>query len=126
MSNESSSKRSSRAPSESSDEGYTKKKLSKKSNKIPDAQRKSTNASRILGRKGKGRTIPSRVEDSDAADLMVWQWRHAGRSWPEIRTEWTRMTGKVPGRSSLSVRMAKMQDNFIDSGGADVSASSIL
>lgn len=51
---------------------------------------------------------------------MVWQWKHAGRNWTDIREEWKRMMGRTPGRSSLSVRMAKMQDNFIDNGGADV------
>jgi hypothetical protein len=115
-----------RTPSFSSlssfEEPQKKKKAPKGNGKMTDAKRKSTNASLLLKRKGKGRAIPKRVEDSDAADLMVWQWRHAGRTWPEIRAEWTRMTGQVPGRSSLSVRMAKMQDNFIDNGGADVSA----
>lgn len=87
---------------------------------MPEAKRKADQANALLGRKGKGRAIPTRVEECDPIDLMMWQWRHSGKSWDEIRAEYVRMTGAVPGRSSLSVRLAKMEDNFIDNGGAKV------
>ena len=51
---------------------------------------------------------------------MMWQWKHGGRSWKDIRAEWVRIMGVVPGRSSLSVRLAKMEDNFIDNGAGQV------
>ena len=54
---------------------------------------------------------------------MMWQWKHGGRSWKDIRKEWIRIMGVVPGRSSLSVRLAKMEDNFIDNGAANVCIS---
>ena len=55
--------------------------------------------------------------------MMMWQWRNSGKTWNEIRMEYERLTDTKPGRSSLSVRLAKMQDNFIDSGGRDVSSA---
>ncbi|ETN37659.1 uncharacterized protein HMPREF1541_07282 [Cyphellophora europaea CBS 101466] len=84
-----------------------------------DARRKSEQASNLLKRKGKGRPIPKHVEDCDEADLMMWQWKQNGRSWKEIRAEHIRIVGVEPGRSSLSVRLAKMEDNFIDNGCAN-------
>ena len=83
-------------------------------------KRKSERAAALLARKGKGRAIPKRVQECDEADLMLWEWRHAGKSWGAIKEEYGRMTGQTPGRSTLSVRLAKMEDNFIAAGCANV------
>lgn len=66
------------------------------------------------------------MQECDEADLMMWQWKHSGRSWKDIRNEWVRIMGIVPGRSSLSVRLAKMEDNFIDSGAGNVGCLSFF
>lgn len=60
------------------------------------------------------------MQECDEADLMMWQWKQSGRNWKDIRQEWVRIMGVVPGRSSLSVRLAKMEDNFIDNGAGNV------
>jgi hypothetical protein len=73
-----------------------------------------------LGRKNKARPIPKRVEDCDALDLMLWQWRRSGETWEDIKNEYVRLAAVVPGRSSLSVRFSKMEENFIKSGAAHV------
>jgi hypothetical protein len=51
---------------------------------------------------------------------MLWQWRRDGKTWEEIKNEYVRRSAVVPGRSSLSVRFSKMEENFITSGAAQV------
>lgn len=105
---------------------HTRKHIAATRDKGTDAKAKSEKASALLNRKGKGRPIPKIVQECDEADLMMWQWKHDGRNWKDIRKEWVRIMGVVPGRSSLSVRLAKMEDNFIDNGAGNVSHSPTL
>ncbi|RMZ79505.1 hypothetical protein DV737_g3361, partial [Chaetothyriales sp. CBS 132003] len=80
-----------------------------------------SNASKTVKKRYSGIKVPRSLDEACAADRMLWEWRHAGKSWTEITLKWTELTGKTPGKSSLSVRFMKLQANFADAGGADVS-----
>ena len=75
---------------------------------------------KILRKKDPGKAVPKNMEEAGEADTMMWEWRHAGKTWKDIYIEWERITGKKPGKSSLSVRWIKLCDNVMASGGADV------
>lgn len=45
-----------------------------------------------------------------------------GRPWKEITEEWSRLTGRKPGGSSLSVRYIKLKEKFARMGDRDVSS----
>ena len=65
-----------------------------------------------LKKKVKSIPVPKTLAEAGEADRMMWEWRHAGRGWTEIFNEWVRITGNRPGRSTLSVRFMKIQENF--------------
>lgn len=48
-----------------------------------------------------GIRIPKNLTEATEPDLMMWEWRNAGRSWKDIRTEWERLTGHYPADSTL-------------------------
>ena len=52
---------------------------------------------------------------------MLWESRNDKEEWKGIMKKWTQMTGKAPGKSTLSVRFIKLKENFANAGGADVS-----
>lgn len=83
-----------------------------------------TQAPGIEKKRNPGKAVPKNLEEAGEADTMLWCWRHSGKSWKEIYDEWERITGKVPGKSTLSVRWIKLCDNFMASGGVDVSVGS--
>jgi hypothetical protein len=63
--------------------------------------------------------MPENLQQADAADRMLWAWRSAGRSFPDISTEWERITGDKPGDGSLGGRYRAMVDKF---AGSSISA----
>ena len=76
--------------------------------------------SSLLRKRDSGTKVPKSIDEAGDADRMLWEWRHAGKPWADITRKWTELTGKTPGKSTLSVRFIKLQDNFALTGGADV------
>ena len=52
---------------------------------------------------------------------MMFRMKGEGRSWKDITAEWSRLTGRQPGSSSLSVRYMKLKEKFSRMGDPDVS-----
>jgi len=57
------------------------------------------------------RPIPRSYDECDAADTMLMKWRDEGVLWPEIRTEWTKITGEKSGVSTLPNRYVRLKIN---------------
>ncbi|RMZ86864.1 hypothetical protein DV736_g5904, partial [Chaetothyriales sp. CBS 134916] len=75
--------------------------------------------SKVLKKRDNGIKVPRPLDEACAADRMLRESHHAGKPWTEITVKWTELTGKTPGKSSLSVRFMKLQANFADAGRAD-------
>lgn len=48
------------------------------------------------------------------------EWRDADRSWPDIKAEWARLTGKPPGGSTLNVRYGRLKASFVELKDGDI------
>lgn len=83
--------------------------------------RKRNVTKRLIRKKPQGTKVPETLDDANEADRMMWFWKNSGKDWDEIRIEWARLTGVKPGKSSLSVRYIKLNENFARNGAAGVS-----
>ena len=83
---------------------------------------KSKSKARIASAKNRKQNFPvaSAISEASEADKMMFRMKGEGKSWKEITAEWTRMTGRKPGFSTLSVRFGKLQEKFARMGDMDV------
>lgn len=83
---------------------------------------KSKSKARIASAKNRKQNFPvaSALSEASEADKMMFRMKGEGKSWKEITAEWTRMTGRKPGFSTLSVRFGKLQEKFARMGDMDV------
>jgi hypothetical protein len=65
--------------------------------------------------------VANTLSEASEADRMMFRMKGEGKSWKEITAEWSRMTGRQPGSSSLSVRYIKLKEKFARMGDPDVS-----
>ncbi|ERF74988.1 hypothetical protein EPUS_08529 [Endocarpon pusillum Z07020] len=82
---------------------------------------KSKSKARIASAKNRKQNFPvaSAISEASEADKMMFRMKGEGKSWKEITAEWTRMTGRKPGFSTLSVRFGKLQEKFARMGDMD-------
>jgi hypothetical protein len=71
--------------------------------------------------KAPGTLIPKTMDEAREADMMLMSWKAECKTWAEITEEWTRITGKKCGDSTLSARHFKIQQNIVGNGGEYVS-----
>lgn len=69
----------------------------------------------------KANAIPTSKAELSVQDKMLVEWRDAGRSWPDIKAEWARLTGKPPGGSTLNVRYGRLMASLVELKDGDVS-----
>lgn len=69
----------------------------------------------------KANAIPTSKAELSEQDKMLVEWKDAGRSWPDIKTEWARLTGKPPGGSTLNVRYGRLKASLVELKDGDVS-----
>lgn len=65
--------------------------------------------------------VAGTLSTANEADKVMFRMKSEGKSWKEITAAWGRITGRVPGASSLSVRYIKLKDRFAKMGDVDVS-----
>ncbi|SLM39708.1 hypothetical protein LPUS_10309 [Lasallia pustulata] len=56
--------------------------------------------------------VPQTWQEASDPDRMLYHLSEMGRGWPEIRTEWNRMTGQWHPEHVLANRLARFQDNL--------------
>ena len=69
----------------------------------------------------KANAIPTSKAELSEQDKMLVEWKDAGRSWPDIKAEWARLTGKPPGGSTLNVRYGRLKASLVEFKDGDVS-----
>ncbi|KAF7511959.1 hypothetical protein GJ744_003192 [Endocarpon pusillum] len=93
----------------------------KKTRSTKSTANKSKSKARIASTKNRKQNFPvaSAISEASEADKMMFRMKGEGKSWKEITAEWTRMTGRKPGFSTLSVRFGKLQEKFARMGDMD-------
>lgn len=57
----------------------------------------------------KARKVAASYDEADEADKMLWDYRHEGKSWPEIKQAWKDITGEETASSTLPNRLDRLK-----------------
>jgi hypothetical protein len=101
----------------------TRPKLTRKAKATAKAKNPSSASKRSASAKNRNYSFPvaRTISAATEADKVMFRMKGEGKSWKDITAEWTRLTGRQPGTSSLSVRYIKLKEKFAKMGGEDVS-----
>ncbi|QDS69390.1 hypothetical protein FKW77_004619 [Venturia effusa] len=61
------------------------------------------------GRNIKASKIPETFDELEEQDRMVIEWKERGEGWNAINEEWKRITGNMPGKSTLPNRYPRLK-----------------